>query len=136
MEAPHLLLIIFLHIPVPHASDAFSCPAALLASYKYPKPLPSGEAYLRLSSISSLCCRPWRLSICLAVYWAKQTSRFAEKLENVENISLISPAAAHKGPCSCLTPFQPSVGEVALLYSCHILACFLHNGAFACYLLY
>ena len=106
MEAPHLFLIIFLHVPVPHASDAFSCPAALFASYEYPKPLPSGEAYLRLSSIFllgclvnnlSLCCRPWRLSICLAVYWAKGTSSFTEKLENVETFP-------HKPCCSTQGP--------------------------------
>ena len=107
MEAPHLFLIIFLHVPVPHASDAFSCPAALFASYEYPKPLPSGEAYLRLSSIFllgclvnnlSLCCRPWRLSICLAVYRAKQTSSFTEKLENVETFpsqALLQHTRAH-----------------------------------------
>ena len=124
MEAPHLWLIVFLHVPVPHASDAFSCPAALLASYKYPKPLPSGEAYLRLSAIPSLCCRPWRLSICLAVYWAKQTSRFTEKLANVEAISLflshLLPALSGRSDSSLLLSHPsllPSQWGLRLLFS-------------------
>ena len=124
MEAPHLFLIIFLHVPVPHASDAFSCPAALFASYEYPKPLPSGEAYLRLSSIFllgclvnnlSLCCRPWRLSICLAASWGNtwfgKTSASCWVLWELRPSSWAACVAVFKEP-----PRSSWLGDVSILY--------------------
>ena len=72
----------------------------------------------------SLCCRPWRLSICLAVYWAKQTSRFTEKLANVEAISLflshLLPALSGRSDSSLLLSHPsllPSQWGLRLLFS-------------------